>query len=345
MEIPRGISLPPISNLLQYNQGGASPLRSMFNTADLVENESTSFFVGVSPLHLPLPLPIRSQPIQTQIHPIPLLVQTPNIPSNTSTLFPLVPILYSGPIFSQVPLAFSTYPPILPNQAAQCSGGPPQLILPTLNTSSSYETLANPSTPTKCPLVDCLLCKKGPPASLARSPSWISMLRMVLFCLSSSEQNADNEYFSLKDDVYEFIVIHWRLLCGSKTYKGRSWHKQVQDTLSHTKDVFESGANKVGQKGFWKLKMNDDPWTTRKIVRGSKAKSNTTIQTSSSSSNLARSTSDSHINARRAYKRGEKNARNGESDSDYQNEGLQKRRRFPDGASSKTDLDLETRSD
>eukprot|EP01112_Ceratiomyxa_fruticulosa_P014384 TRINITY_DN4111_c2_g1_i3.p1 TRINITY_DN4111_c2_g1~~TRINITY_DN4111_c2_g1_i3.p1 ORF type:complete len:303 (-),score=51.56 TRINITY_DN4111_c2_g1_i3:116-1024(-) len=300
MEIPKEVNLPPLSNLLQY----------------LEKNEFNS---DLSP------------PAQTQEKPI--LAQTSRVIStpisNTNTLFPSSPsLLYSAPSLSHSQLAFSAYPLIFQYQS---SGGPPQSTLPTLNNSSSYETLANPSTPTKCLLTDCLLCKKGPPGNIARSPTWVSMLRVVLFTLSSNKENASKEYFSLKDDVYDFIVAHWPLLCGSKTYKGRSWHKQVQDILSHSKEVFESGVNKLGEKGYWKLKINQDPWKSHNILRG-KSKSNTRT-----SSSLVRNASDSHVDACHAYKRGEKNKSREISDnSESEVEVLQKRRKFTESTKSET---------
>lgn len=74
------------------------------------------------------------------------------------------------------------------------------------------------------------------------------MLRIALFCLSSGVQNSEKEYFSLKDDIYDFIIAHWHLLCGSKSYKGRSWHKQVR---KHS--LFWCRRGKVKNSGLRKI--------------------------------------------------------------------------------------------
>eukprot|EP01112_Ceratiomyxa_fruticulosa_P011906 TRINITY_DN3277_c0_g1_i3.p1 TRINITY_DN3277_c0_g1~~TRINITY_DN3277_c0_g1_i3.p1 ORF type:complete len:350 (-),score=59.98 TRINITY_DN3277_c0_g1_i3:106-1155(-) len=287
-------------------------------------------------------LPYQIQLTQPQAHPVLSIASFPSASSN------------SAPFFSHHPLAFSVYPLIPQNRMLETQGSDGgssfsvQPNIPTLNTTSSYEALSHPSARINCPLTDCLLCKKGPPANLAKSPSWISMLRVVLFCLSNSEQNANKEYFSLKDDVYDFIIVHWHLLCGSKSYKGRSWHKQVQDILSHTKDIFESGVNELGQKGFWRLKVQDDPWGTRNIfARRKGSKPSTGIPTPGPLVRIR--ASNSHIDASRAYRNSEKQDNSNETmdndqsnDSDGQDEvTLHKRRRFTDTPGSDSDYELE----
>eukprot|EP01112_Ceratiomyxa_fruticulosa_P015820 TRINITY_DN4707_c0_g4_i1.p1 TRINITY_DN4707_c0_g4~~TRINITY_DN4707_c0_g4_i1.p1 ORF type:complete len:511 (+),score=119.19 TRINITY_DN4707_c0_g4_i1:376-1908(+) len=139
----------------------------------------------------------------------------------------------------------------------------------------SYSRLSTDSTKVSCSLSDCVLCQRGPPVCLVRSPTWILILRVVLFSLGKCHNHDHKGFFSLKLDIYNFVTTHWPLLCGSKNYRGKSWHKQVQDVLSHTKDVFESGVGMFGQKGYWRLKITDDPWVSQRkfFTRNRKSKS------------------------------------------------------------------------
>jgi hypothetical protein len=62
------------------------------------------------------------------------------------------------------------------------------------------------------------------------------------------------------------MLAHWDTLCSSKDPK-HNWKKQVQDMLSHSKNVFESGSGLYKQNGFWRLKHTEDPWTIEKAPR------------------------------------------------------------------------------
>eukprot|EP01132_Coremiostelium_polycephalum_P005204 gene5204-6480_t len=75
-------------------------------------------------------------------------------------------------------------------------------------------------------------------------------------------QNREKEFFSLKKDVYSFVLNHWDLLCPKKS-RSFKWKKQIQDALSHSK-VFKSGIQKLGCNGFWKLKSLTSPWSNSK---------------------------------------------------------------------------------
>eukprot|EP01112_Ceratiomyxa_fruticulosa_P019748 TRINITY_DN6532_c0_g2_i2.p1 TRINITY_DN6532_c0_g2~~TRINITY_DN6532_c0_g2_i2.p1 ORF type:complete len:589 (+),score=123.44 TRINITY_DN6532_c0_g2_i2:247-2013(+) len=114
-----------------------------------------------------------------------------------------------------------------------------------------------------CQLSRCMLCMRGPPASLVRTPTWATIMRIALYCLKN-ELNQEKEYFSLKSDIYNFVMIHWDHLCINKKNIDNNWHKQIQDVLSHTKDLFESGMDVFQQSGYWRLKSNEDPWTLQR---------------------------------------------------------------------------------
>eukprot|EP01133_Synstelium_polycarpum_P008655 gene8655-10156_t len=128
--------------------------------------------------------------------------------------------------------------------------------------SSSPSSPSSPvSTLVICNLTDCLLCQRGQPELLIKSPTWASIMRVVFFTLHNEMR--DKQFFSLKTDVYEFMTTHWDVLCLNKK-RSENWHKQIQDMLSHSKNIFESGMDTYKQNGFWRLKYVVDPWTLQK---------------------------------------------------------------------------------
>jgi len=63
-------------------------------------------------------------------------------------------------------------------------------------------------------------------------------------------------WLSLSKDIYPFFEVdsHWDLLWPSvKKDMYINWRKKLQDSLSHNKDLFESGTHMFGRKGYWKL--------------------------------------------------------------------------------------------
>eukprot|EP01133_Synstelium_polycarpum_P006253 gene6253-7250_t len=123
--------------------------------------------------------------------------------------------------------------------------------------ASDLSLPSSPNTPQVCALGRCLLCERGQPTMLLKTPTWASIMRVVFYTLHT--EHPEKLYFSLKNDVYDFMTSHWdRLYIGKK--RSDNWRKQVQDMLSHSKTVFESGMDKIKQNGFWRLKVFSDPW-------------------------------------------------------------------------------------
>jgi len=112
--------------------------------------------------------------------------------------------------------------------------------------------------PQKCPLTKCLLCTREQPYCLARGPTWPAIMRVVFYVLQSDKPAKD--FFNLKEDVYNVMLWHWDKLSIQKK-SSLNWKKHIQDMLSHSKDLFESGLEIYGQNGYWRLKVNTDPWT------------------------------------------------------------------------------------
>jgi len=82
---------------------------------------------------------------------------------------------------------------------------------------------------------------------------------MVLHHARCVLHSHDKKYFSLRVDVYQFVIDHWSRICASKK-RSENWKKQLQDTLSHNKKLFVSGYEQYKQNGFWGLKQIIDPW-------------------------------------------------------------------------------------
>ncbi|GAM27387.1 hypothetical protein SAMD00019534_105620 [Acytostelium subglobosum LB1] len=108
-------------------------------------------------------------------------------------------------------------------------------------------------------------------------------MRVVFYTLGNSFP--DRPFFNLRTDVYSWMVDHWDSLCEPSKDKIHNWRKQVQDMLSHSKNLFESGTDHYKQNGFWRLKpsIDIDPWTIRKPQRD-KSKVATPIKKSRSHS-------------------------------------------------------------
>eukprot|EP01113_Clastostelium_recurvatum_P011067 TRINITY_DN15577_c0_g1_i7.p1 TRINITY_DN15577_c0_g1~~TRINITY_DN15577_c0_g1_i7.p1 ORF type:complete len:639 (+),score=129.27 TRINITY_DN15577_c0_g1_i7:164-1918(+) len=115
--------------------------------------------------------------------------------------------------------------------------------------------------PVECVLPHCEICERGQPSVLVRTPTWASIMRVVFYTLQKGYP--DKMYFNLKTDVYGFMTAHWDVLCMNKK-RSDNWHKQIQDMLSHSKNLFESGMDKYKQNGYWRMKQCVDPWTIKK---------------------------------------------------------------------------------
>ncbi|KYR01227.1 hypothetical protein DLAC_02345 [Tieghemostelium lacteum] len=190
---------------------------------------------------------VESQP------PIPQIPNFGTSPVPSPTYNNLEPIFNN--FSSSPPSSVPNTPPVVGFPPASALQKPSGTSSPSLNGSNS-----SPMVPQVCYLSKCALCERGQPPLLLKTPTWASIMRVVFYCLHLEYQ--DKEYFSLKTDVYEFMTCHWDKLYINKK-RSDNWRKQVQDMLSHSKNVFESGLEKVKQNGYWKLKYTSDPWVIR----------------------------------------------------------------------------------
>lgn len=118
----------------------------------------------------------------------------------------------------------------------------------------------SPCLPLKTEQCDCMLCTRTAPPILSKCHTWAWIMRVVFYSLR--DRYPEKKFFSLKNDVYEYMMNHWGTL-GLDRKPSANWHKQIQDMLSHSRNIFESGMTHFKQNGFWRLKDLEDPWTAR----------------------------------------------------------------------------------
>jgi len=106
----------------------------------------------------------------------------------------------------------------------------------------------------KCKLVNCDLCINGSTLLLnyeMRKHGWRRRLVVAFNTVTKSKRET---WLSLTKDIYPFFDCHWRIFWPNITQESYpNWKKKVQDSLSHGKDVFVSGATVFGRKGYWRL--------------------------------------------------------------------------------------------
>ncbi|GAM27026.1 hypothetical protein SAMD00019534_102010, partial [Acytostelium subglobosum LB1] len=210
---------------------------------------------SVNPTPLTTPPSIKSSP-----HSINFITKSPS-PPHSPPSFSEVPTVKSSPLENSPPLT------------------PPFNTANALTSSLDASPLSLPVAPRPCKYPLCLLCQRGPPLIVLKCPTWSTIMRVVFYSLSKSMP--DRLYYNLRTDVYSWMCDHWDYLCQPSKDKSHNWRKQVQDMLSHSKNLFESGTDHFKQNGFWRLKpqMDIDPWTIKKPQRD-KSKISTSSTTS-----------------------------------------------------------------
>ncbi|KAL7720975.1 Uncharacterized protein QTN25_002178 [Entamoeba marina] len=110
----------------------------------------------------------------------------------------------------------------------------------------------------------CPFCNKGVSMVNEMSKdnkiiSWILLCRCILYSLTVL--NTPKLYFSLKTDIYWFIVNHWYIFGTLSQFRTSpsKWKKSLLDALSHS-SCFESGTASLKKTGLWKLTRLESPW-------------------------------------------------------------------------------------
>ncbi|GAM22611.1 hypothetical protein SAMD00019534_057860 [Acytostelium subglobosum LB1] len=135
------------------------------------------------------------------------------------------------------------------------------------STSSSTSTLPS----SQCRIPRCVVCIRGAPVSFEKStPIWSQILHVVLYALAEAAKysnthraNSDlatgKRYFHLRDDIYDFINIHWDIICRRE--KIPHWKHTIGMTLSHYSNLFQNGYQIFQNTGYWCLKDTSiDPY-------------------------------------------------------------------------------------
>eukprot|EP01113_Clastostelium_recurvatum_P043121 TRINITY_DN7081_c0_g1_i2.p2 TRINITY_DN7081_c0_g1~~TRINITY_DN7081_c0_g1_i2.p2 ORF type:complete len:261 (+),score=39.17 TRINITY_DN7081_c0_g1_i2:1161-1943(+) len=238
----------------------------------------------------PLTFPQSSSSSSLQSHSQSSSLSSPSASISSFQPVPKAPriSMRSSPLHS--PSAPTSTLAIVPAYPGPVSGSPhhPQPTLP-----SSYFDGVKPynlmniggSGSNTCSLVtgDCLMCQRGPPPCLeptsrTKSPhssprpnGWTYILRVALYTMryNIQERTWSSEFCTLKTELYPFLLAHWDALGVCRDQNSVQWKKQVQDTLSHSRDVFESGLGQFHQYGLWRLKPEyaEDPWLEQKPER------------------------------------------------------------------------------
>ena len=74
----------------------------------------------------------------------------------------------------------------------------------------------------------------------------------ILILQSLMQKNPYQEYFSLKEDVNNFISSHWNILINFKQFQQKNWRKSILDAFNHCTKI-ESG-KEIEKRGIYKLK-------------------------------------------------------------------------------------------
>eukprot|EP01113_Clastostelium_recurvatum_P027229 TRINITY_DN3278_c0_g1_i4.p1 TRINITY_DN3278_c0_g1~~TRINITY_DN3278_c0_g1_i4.p1 ORF type:complete len:404 (-),score=113.09 TRINITY_DN3278_c0_g1_i4:82-1293(-) len=146
---------------------------------------------------------------------------------------------------------------------------------------------------TRCPLPEgeCLMCMRDvPPCLSSRSPSWSAIMHVVLFSLHHC--HPERTYFNLQSDIYPLVDYHWANLFSQKT-NVHNWHKQLQDSMSHKRKLFQSGKGNMRKNGYWRLRTLKDPWTAGDHVTITQPRTVSPTPTSPPSSSSSSSPSSS----------------------------------------------------
>jgi len=150
-------------------------------------------------------------------------------------------------------------------------------IANTAQDKSSPPLPEDPSSTDSCGDIKCIVCKWGPPGYFINEvPTWSDILQVVLYALKVS--HPDKEYFSLREDIYEYLDKHWNKLCG-KT-RNATWRQTAKMTLAHSRyhTIFENGYKAYLRTGFWRLKAPINPYVAATEMAHVPAKRKETTQ-------------------------------------------------------------------
>ncbi|KAJ1655055.1 hypothetical protein IWQ61_005121 [Dispira simplex] len=95
----------------------------------------------------------------------------------------------------------------------------------------------------------CAVCSQGPEEYTRQPMSWVSIVQLTLYHLGVTESS---RYFRFRDVICSFIDEHWEDLQPGKQ-RSNTWKNTISAVLSTHPSVFVSGAEELGQPGYWAL--------------------------------------------------------------------------------------------
>ncbi|XP_041458829.1 cysteine-rich protein 2-binding protein-like [Lytechinus variegatus] len=89
--------------------------------------------------------------------------------------------------------------------------------------------------------------------------TWQQVVMLSLYNLAL-RRSGRRGFFRWKEDICEFISLHWNLIFGAHKIKTTTWHGTVAGVLSvGNKQLFRSGATEFNETGWWTLIENKPP--------------------------------------------------------------------------------------
>lgn len=122
----------------------------------------------------------------------------------------------------------------------------------------------------------CCLCTKSDAEYCELlGKSWTDVVRVAIYNLLLAEKKKGTsnprKFFQYKEEICNFIDKHWDQLCHGKT-RTKTWENTIGSSLSTKSHYFASGAEILGQAGFWGLKGEADPSSFTKSASSASAK-------------------------------------------------------------------------
>ncbi|KAL7717037.1 Uncharacterized protein QTN25_005629 [Entamoeba marina] len=109
----------------------------------------------------------------------------------------------------------------------------------------------------------CCLCRKSQFFQY-QNPKIKNTRVCILILKSLKSLNPHQDYFSMKDDIYNFIYDHWWLLEKVGIFKKIQWKKSILDAFNHCSSI-ESGKEVNNKRGFYRLKIDNKLYKSERM--------------------------------------------------------------------------------
>ncbi|KAL7718749.1 Uncharacterized protein QTN25_003707 [Entamoeba marina] len=109
----------------------------------------------------------------------------------------------------------------------------------------------------------CCLCRKSQFFQY-QNPKIKTTRICILILKSLKSLHPLQEFFSMKDDIYNFIHDHWWLLERLSIFQKTNWKKSILDSFNHCTSI-ESGKDVNNKRGCYKLKLDNKLYQSERI--------------------------------------------------------------------------------